>query len=26
MNLMPGQGPRQLGGYVLIEQNLQSCA
>jgi hypothetical protein len=24
--LMPGQGSRQLGRYVLIEQNLQSCA
>jgi hypothetical protein len=25
MNLMLGQGPRQLARYVLIKQNLQSC-
>jgi len=26
LNLTPGQGSRQLERYVLIEQNLQSCA
>jgi len=26
VNLMPGQRSRQLGRYVLIEQNLQGCA
>jgi hypothetical protein len=26
VNLMPGQGSRQLGRYVLIEKDLQSCA